>query len=49
MYLLEVGHVASVGGVAFGAPHCIRFSYATSDENLKIAFARIKEALAQLK
>lgn len=49
MYLLEVGHVASVGGVAFGAPHCIRFSYATSDENLKIAFARIKEALTQLK
>ena len=33
MYLLEVGHVACVGGTAFGAPECIRMSYATSDEN----------------
>ena len=49
MYLLEVGHVACVGGVAFGAPECIRFSYATSDENLIEAMKRIKEALARLK
>ncbi|MBP1676880.1 MAG: aminotransferase class [Bacteroidetes bacterium] len=48
MYLLETGHVACVGGGAFGAPDCIRMSYATSDENLTKAFARIKEALAQL-
>ncbi len=48
MYLLEEGHVACVGGTAFGAPNCIRMSYATSDENLKEAFARIKEALAKL-
>lgn len=48
MFLLEVGHVACVGGKAFGAPDCIRMSYATSDENLKKAFARIKEALALL-
>ena len=48
MYLLEVGHVASVGGVAFGAPKCIRLSYATSDENLMEAVRRIKEALAKL-
>lgn len=48
MYLLEVGHVACVGGGAFGAPNCIRMSYATSDENLEKALARIKKALAQL-
>lgn len=48
MFLLEVGHVACVGGKAFGAPDCIRMSYATSDENLKKAFARIKDALALL-
>ena len=48
MYLLEEGHVACVGGIAFGAPNCIRMSYATSDENLKEAFARIKNALAKL-
>ncbi len=48
MYLLEVGHVACVGGGAFGAPNCIRMSYATSDENLVKAFARIKTALEQL-
>lgn len=49
MYLLEVGHVATVGGKAFGAPECLRFSYATSDENLIEAMRRIKEALSALK
>ncbi|MDR1202343.1 MAG: pyridoxal phosphate-dependent aminotransferase [Tannerellaceae bacterium] len=49
MYLLEVGHVATVGGAAFGAPKCLRFSYATSDENLVEAISRIKKALAVLK
>jgi aspartate aminotransferase len=48
MYLLEEGHVACVGGGAFGAPDCLRFSYATSDENLVKAFGWIKEALLQL-
>lgn len=48
MYLLEVGHVACVGGGAFGAPNCIRMSYATADDILVKAFARIKEALANL-
>ena len=48
LYLLEVGHVACVGGGAFGAPNCIRMSYATSDENLVNAFARIKNALLKL-
>lgn len=48
MYLLEVGHVACVGGTAFGAPECIRMSYATSDENIVEAMRRIKEALGKL-
>ena len=48
MYLLEEGHVACVGGGAFGAPTCIRMSYATSDENLVKAFARLKEVLGKL-
>ncbi|MEG2574069.1 MAG: aspartate aminotransferase, partial [Bacteroides sp.] len=42
-------HVACVGGAAFGAPECIRLSYATSDENLVEAIKRIKEALSKLK
>ena len=49
MYLLEVAHVACVGGTSFGAPECIRMSYATSDENIVEAIHRIKEALAKLK
>lgn len=49
MYLLEVGHVATVGGAAFGAPKCLRLSYATSDENLTEAIRRIKKALEALK
>ncbi len=49
MYLLEVGHVACVGGTSFGAPECIRMSYATSDENITEAIARIKTALVALK
>ncbi len=49
MYLLEVGHVACVGGTAFGAPGCIRLSYAVSDEKLAEAIKRIKEALEKLK
>ena len=49
MYLLEVGHVATVGGDAFGAPECFRMSYATSDENIVEAMRRIKETLGRLK
>ncbi len=48
MYLLEEGHVAAVGGAAFGSPECFRMSYATSDENIVEAMRRIKEALAKL-
>lgn len=49
MYLLEIGHVATVGGDAFGSPECFRMSYATSDENIVEAMKRIKETLAKLK
>lgn len=49
MFLLEEGHVASVGGLAFEAPDYIRFSYATSDENIVEAMKRVKETLAKLK
>ena len=49
MYLLEVGHVATVGGDAFGDPDCFRMSYATSDDNIREAISRIGNALAQLK
>jgi aspartate aminotransferase len=49
MYLLETAHVACVGGTSFGAPECIRMSYATSDENIIEAMRRIKEALVALK
>lgn len=48
MYLLEVGHVATVGGDAFGEPDGFRMSYATSDDNIREALRRIKEALAKL-
>lgn len=49
MYLLEKGHVATVGGDAFGDPDCFRMSYATSDENIVEAMRRIKEAVERLK
>lgn len=49
MYLLEVGHVATVGGDAFGDPECFRMSYATSDDNIREAMRRIKECLGRLK
>lgn len=48
MYLLDVAHVACVGGDSFGAPECIRMSYATSDENIIEAMRRIREAVARL-
>lgn len=48
MYLLEEGHVATVGGDAFGSPECFRMSYATSDENIVEAMRRIKECCAKL-
>lgn len=49
MYLLEVGHVATVAGDAFGDPECFRMSYATSDEYIREAMSRIKDVLSRLK
>ena len=49
MYILEVGHVATVAGDAFGAPDYLRLSYATSEENITEAMRRMKEVLARLK
>jgi aspartate aminotransferase len=49
MYLLNVAHVASVSGEAFGDPECFRISYATSEENIRKAMDRIKNALSKLK
>jgi aspartate aminotransferase len=46
MLLLEKANVATVTGDAFGAPNCIRISYAASQEELKEAIRRISELLA---
>lgn len=46
MFLLEKANVATVTGDAFGAPNCIRISYAASEAQLKEAIARIKNVLA---
>lgn len=48
LYLLEKAHVSTVAGDAFGEPDGFRMSYATSDENIREALRRIKEALAHL-
>lgn len=48
LYLLNEAHVSSVTGDAFGAPNNIRLSYATSDEKIESAIARVKEKLEKL-
>lgn len=48
LYLLDVAHVSLVTGAAFGAPSCIRLSYAASDEELVEALKRMKKALGEL-
>lgn len=49
LFLLDKAQVAVVGGDAFGAPDCIRISYANSDDLLVEAVRRIKTALELLK
>ncbi|WP_177195209.1 pyridoxal phosphate-dependent aminotransferase [Parapedobacter indicus] len=49
LYLLNEAHVATVGGDSFGNNNYIRLSYAASDESLKEALRRIKDALGKLK
>lgn len=46
LFLLEEANVATVTGEAFGNPDCIRISYAASEEDIKEAMKRIKEALS---
>ena len=46
MLLLEVAHVATVPGDAFGSPNCLRISYAASREDLESAINRIKSFLS---
>ncbi len=45
MYLLENANVATVTGDAFGNPNGIRISYAASEEQIKEALSRIKQAV----
>lgn len=49
LWLLETAYVATVAGSGFGAPDCIRISTAASEESLREAIGRIKEALSSLK
>jgi aspartate aminotransferase len=49
LYLLDKAQVATVGGDSFGAPECLRISYATSDDLLVEAVKRISTALSRLK
>jgi len=49
LYLLDKARVAVVCGDAFGAPTCIRISYATSEELLVEAIKRMKTALEKLR
>lgn len=44
-YLIEQAHVALVPGDAFGAPNCIRISYAASIETLDKAMTRLDKYL----
>ena len=46
LFILEHANVATVTGDAFGAPDCIRISYAASEEKIREAIRRIKEALS---
>jgi aspartate aminotransferase len=49
LYLLESANVATVTGEAFGAPECLRLSYATSEDQMAEAIRRIKSAIEKLK
>ncbi len=48
MFLLDHAHVGSVGGVSFGSPECVRFSYAASEHDLTEAMRRIKELMIKI-
>ena len=46
LFILEKANVATVTGDAFGAPKCIRMSYAASELQLREAIKRIGKALS---
>jgi len=46
--ILNKAHIALVAGAAFGAPNCMRFSYAASQEKLVEACRRLKEFFGKL-
>jgi aspartate aminotransferase len=48
-FILSNAFTGVVSGTAFGAPECIRISYAASEADLKKSLTRIKDALATLK
>lgn len=48
LYLLEIAHVATVGGKSFGDANCIRLSFAASEDMINKAFDRIQKALSEL-
>lgn len=48
MYLLNVAHISTVTGAAFGAPNCIRLSFANSIENIEKGFSKLRIALSEL-
>ncbi len=48
MYLLNKAHVSTVSGTGFGAPECIRISFANSMKNIEEGYRRIINALAKL-
>jgi aspartate aminotransferase len=48
MYMLNTAHVTGVSGSAFGDNNCIRFSFATSMNQLEEGIRRITEAVARL-
>lgn len=47
-YIMNTAYVALVSGAAFGDPNCFRLSYAASEEQLREAIRRMKEALGKL-
>lgn len=49
MFLLDEAKVGCVGGVSFGSPECIRFSYAASESDLREAMRRIRACLEDVK
>jgi aspartate aminotransferase len=48
LYILDKAQVALVSGTPFGAPDCIRISYAAADADIIEAVRRIKAALGEL-